>query len=196
MKVLGYHGTDRRGADAILKSNVVNTSSGSGHWLGTGAYFFQDAPLHALVWARERHNISAADAVVIYCEIDLTSCLDLFDRRVFNMMRRVYHRFEQEEAATGFVTTQVGLTVLRGVVSVSSPIAVRGLADNYRDQALLDWYVSLLQKNGLQDIKTIRGPFLWGRAIYSDSFLFDWAHCQIAVRDGAVLSPPKIYQWT
>src|SRR4051794_7601268 len=111
MIVVGYHGTDKRGAEGIIASKVVNPSSGGGHWLGMGAYFFQNAPIRALVWATYRFRIPREDAVVIGCEIDLSSCIDLFDQGVFRQMRRVYQRFEEEEKRSGMITTQHELRV-------------------------------------------------------------------------------------
>ena len=195
MAVIGYHGTSRAAAAAVLATRVLNPSSGGGHWLGSGSYFFQDAPLHALTWARMRLSLSAADVVVIRCEIDLSSCLDLLDRRNFNKMRRVYARFVDEENRSRYAFTQQGLSVSRGIASVGASISSSGLADNHRDHALLDWYIEFLKRYASQDVTAVRGAFLWGQALFRESFLFDWSHCQIAVRDNTILSPLEEYQW-
>ncbi len=195
MEVIGYHGTNKEGAAGILATKHVNPSSGEGHWLGSGAYFFQDAPARALVWATHRFGIPRDDAVVVGCKIDLSSCLDLFDQAAFRQITRVYAQFQEYENRTGVVTSQYEIRVANGVVEFGPVDAPRGLAENYRDHALLDWYVRLLRRRREEKITAIRGMFLYGRAIYKESFLFNWAHCQIAVREQTILSEPWLHHW-
>jgi hypothetical protein len=51
IQVLGYHGTSRENAIRIL-NNGFRVSSNDYDWLGEGVYFFQDAPMRALQWAK------------------------------------------------------------------------------------------------------------------------------------------------
>jgi hypothetical protein len=48
--VYGYHGTSRTKAANILKQGFL-ASDNDYDWLGTGIYFFQDAPIRATQWA-------------------------------------------------------------------------------------------------------------------------------------------------
>lgn len=54
LKIYGYHGTNMDIASAILDTGF-KISSNDYDWLGTGIYFFQDAPLRAFQWANFRY---------------------------------------------------------------------------------------------------------------------------------------------
>jgi hypothetical protein len=57
---------------------------------------------------------------------------------------------------------------------------------------------AILPRNLLQDRPTgavmpmLRGVFLYGRAVYRQSLLFDWSHSQIAVIDPSAISNLQI----
>ncbi len=50
LEIYGYHGTSQTKAASIL-INGFRASDNDYDWLGTGIYFFQDAPLRAKQWA-------------------------------------------------------------------------------------------------------------------------------------------------
>lgn len=50
IRVYGYHGTNTEAAATIIQQGF-NVSSNDYDWLGTGVYFFQDAPVRAWEWA-------------------------------------------------------------------------------------------------------------------------------------------------
>jgi hypothetical protein len=52
LQVYGYHGTSQTKALSILDRGF-RASDNDYDWLGTGIYFFQDAPLRAKQWATE-----------------------------------------------------------------------------------------------------------------------------------------------
>jgi hypothetical protein len=54
LQVYGYHGTSRTKAMSIL-NNGFRVSDNDYDWLGTGIYFFQDAPARAGAWAKEQY---------------------------------------------------------------------------------------------------------------------------------------------
>jgi hypothetical protein len=75
IEILGYHGTSKERATAILTEGF-RASDNDYDWLGTGIYFFQDAPLRARQWATQQHPQAPA---VICSRIHLDNCIDLFD---------------------------------------------------------------------------------------------------------------------
>ncbi len=75
IEIFGYHGTSQERATAIL-SKGFRASDNDYDWLGTGIYFFQDAPMRAKQWATQQHP---QDPAVIYSHIQLDNCIDLFD---------------------------------------------------------------------------------------------------------------------
>ena len=50
--IFGFHGCDRRVADAVLAGKQKLTASANAYdWLGTGIYFWEHGPARALEWA-------------------------------------------------------------------------------------------------------------------------------------------------
>ncbi len=84
IEVYGYHGTSQSKAASILQNGFL-ASDNDYDWLGTGIYFFQDAPLRAKQWATEQHPQEPA---VICARIQLDSCIDLFDVKCFPILIR------------------------------------------------------------------------------------------------------------
>lgn len=92
LRVLGYHGTSREKALEIIDRGF-NLSTNDYDWLGTGVYFFQDAPVRALAWAKERYPDSPA---VIKSELVLENCIDLLDIAWNPVIRETYEMFVLE----------------------------------------------------------------------------------------------------
>jgi hypothetical protein len=187
MVIIGYHGTTRERAEQlILDPSKYVLSTNPGDWLGRGIYFWQDAPQRAIVWAK-RNGLSDTDIAVVRAEINLEQCLDLFDLQTFRDLRSVYPRFSEYERRGNYSWSQEELTVQNGVAFFGKTrSAQRKDIVNNRDRALIDWYVEFRRTEGLET-KSVRGVFLYGRAIYEQSFLFDWSHSQVAVIDPSVI---------
>ena len=92
LKVYGYHGTSKRSAQEILERGF-DFSINDYDWLGTGVYFFQDAPMRAVSWAKERYPDSPA---VIKSELILKNCIDLLDIDWYPIIRETYEMFVKE----------------------------------------------------------------------------------------------------
>ena len=79
----GWHGTDRKNAEEILKNNFLE-SSGNHHWLGEGVYFFGEGlgkpVIHAAHWAKsEAYKKGYREFAVLEADIAVndTAILDL-----------------------------------------------------------------------------------------------------------------------
>src|SRR6266508_6179823 len=106
-EIVGYHGTTFSKALSIINREISvdywRKSDNEYDWLGPGAYFFQDAPIRALLFAERRadqlekmQGVSDKPAVV-RARFRLGTCLDLLDasaatyiRFVHELMRREY----------------------------------------------------------------------------------------------------------
>lgn len=195
--VKGYHGTTQSRARELVAGSPFEFSANSGDWLGRGIYFWQDAPGRALVWARYRHRDSGETPAVVEVEITLENCLDFFDVRTYREVRQRYPEFQAFESRLDPPISQAALKVEKGKAFLdgdtpTTDIRTRKAIHNYRDRAFIDWYVEVLANRGYE-VKTVRGIFLDGTALFTESFLFDWSHAQIAVLNHDVLSPPKIW---
>ncbi len=79
--VNGYHGTKASNVDDIL-ANGFQISRNSYDWLGSGIYFWQDAPQRAREWVEQsliRQGAATDRPVVIKARLKLPNCIDLLD---------------------------------------------------------------------------------------------------------------------
>jgi hypothetical protein len=164
MRAIGYHGTSVAAAQRILASGF-EPSRNDYDWLGDGAYFFQDAPVRAMEWARQRHG---PDAAVVAAEIDLADCMDLLDIPGHAQVARTYTRYRAE------------LEERRLPLPRQSPGAHR------LDCAVLNYLSDVLKDEGVP-IQSIRAVFTEGNATFRGSALLDLSHVQIAVRNPSAI---------
>ena len=75
--VYGYHGCDESVAKRILEAgDQMSPSYNAYDWLGSGIYFWEDAPERALQWAVE---MKKPKPTVLGAVIELGNCLNLLD---------------------------------------------------------------------------------------------------------------------
>lgn len=159
MRAIGFHGTSAEAAQRILASGF-EISRNDYDWLGDGAYFFQDAPVRAMEWARQRFG---NDAAVIGAEIDLQDCVDLLDIPWHAIFEQSYE------------------DLLRRLVASGQPIPRQTKGAHRLDRATVNHTVGLLQSKGVP-AGTVRAAFIEGRPLFPGSALWNRAHVQIAVR--------------
>lgn len=164
MRVIGYHGTSVQAARRILSSGF-EVSRNEYDWLGDGAYFFQDAPVRALEWARQRFG---DDAAVIGAEIDLDGCIDLLDIPWERVIVRAFELYIEH-------LTQSGL-----------PVPTQSRGAHRLDRGVLNYLVDRMARNG-RYVQSMRAVFAEGEPMYPGSALLTRGHVQIAVRDRAAI---------
>jgi len=162
--VLAYHGTQNNLVGGIIE-NGFKVSQNQYDWLGDGVYFFQDAPVRAKFWGNSQYGSQSA---VIGAKINLTGCMDLIDVSWSHFLADIYNELIEK-----FKTEKV-------------PIPVQSNGAHRLDRAVLNYAINSLQDTGVV-VKSIRGVFAEGDAIYPNSALFDKSHVQIAVRDVSVI---------
>lgn len=168
--IYGYHGTYREAAAAILESGKFIESENEYDWLGMGVYFFQDAPIRAWEFARDKHH---AEAAVVGAEIrlNLDECIDLLDITWERPLLAAYESLRRQ-----------------------SKLAKQPFGKVYRqnrsgrhelDCAVINLAVELSEPSGVK-IRAVRSTFrevdkvpIFNRR----SALYSHAHVQIAVRD-------------
>jgi hypothetical protein len=160
MGAIGFHGTSTEAARRIL-SGGFEISRNEYDWLGDGAYFFQDAPVRAMEWARERFGKEAA---VIGAEIDLADCIDLLDIPWEQAIVRTFQRY-------------LGHLTRSGI-----PIPRQSQGAHRLDRGVLNYLVDGLAHDG-RKIRSVRAVFPEGEPMYPRSALLTRAHVQIGVRD-------------
>jgi hypothetical protein len=162
-RVLGYHGTSRSGLEGILANGFI-ASANEYDWLGSGIYFFQDAPHRAEHWAHQMHD----EPGVVRAEISLEGCLDLLDIAWFSFLNEAHDLYVARAKRLGL------------------PLPRQTTGAHRLDCAVIDYAVDLLRAAGTV-ISSVRGAFGEGRSAFPNSALLDLSHVQIAVRDPSVI---------
>lgn len=164
LRVYGYHGTSQEKAQEIIDQGF-NLSTNDYDWLGTGVYFFQDAPMRALAWASERYPDSPA---VIRSELVLESCIDLLDIAWNPIIRETYRMFILEYQKAN--------------IPLPSQNPQRSKAHRL-DCAFFNYIMEKILASQDVAIGSIRAVFNEGDRIYPNSAIFDRSHIQILIRD-------------
>jgi hypothetical protein len=181
--VTGYHGTTQSAATALLAGSAFLHSKNLGDWLGSGAYFFEDAPLRAFHWAQQKaKSLPAEEPVVLRATIRLDQSLDLLEQSGSTTLAPLASEFRK----AGLAADQSPLHIANGRCK-PPPLGTALHEMNKLDRLFLDWSVEILEEFG-EAIEVIRAPFLWGRAVMRPSFLFDWGHVQICVRRNSAIT--------
>lgn len=162
IEIFGYHGTSNNRATTILAEGF-RASDNDYDWLGTGIYFFQDAPLRARQWAIEQHPSNPA---VICSRIRLDNCIDLFDIGWQPLLKNVYNSFVEQCRDTDRPLPQ------------QNPQRSKA---HRLDCAFFNFAIELISQ--AQPIDSIRAAFIEGERLFPNSAIFELAHIQIAVRN-------------
>jgi hypothetical protein len=142
-------------------------------WLGTGVYFFQDAPTRAKHWASAQHPNNPA---VVRARIELENCIDLLDINWMPPIKSIYHLFiEKYRRANLPLPTQ----------NPSKSKAHR------LDCAFFNFASQVLSSQG-KTLASVRSVFVEGESIFPDSAIFDLAHVQIVVKDRSLIKESEI----
>ena len=162
LEIYGYHGTSQTKAANILKHGF-RASDNDYDWLGTGIYFFQDAPLRARQWATQQYPDNPA---VIRSLIRLDNCIDLFDIGWQPLLKNVCNSFVEQYRET----------------NRPLPKQQPDRSKAHRlDCAFFNFAIELICRE--QPIDSIRAAFIEGDRLFPDSAIFNLAHIQIAIRN-------------
>jgi hypothetical protein len=179
--ILGYHGCDRRVADAVLRGRSrLEPSQNPYDWLGAGIYFWEYGPQRALDWAigiSKRRPDRVEQPAVIGALIHLGVCFDLLDIRFTDQLGRLYTTF----AAT---LKNQGLPVPRNAASHGSDL---DLVRRNLDCAMLNWAIPEVERGWGVRVQTVRGVFQEGAPAYPGSAIMRKSHIQVVVRDAACI---------
>jgi hypothetical protein len=175
--VLGFHGTDEETVLKIIADSKahVEFSSNEYDWLGHGAYFWENDPIRAMRFARERmkwKRIVDKKPAVIGAVIDLGHCLNLFDQPALDELKSAYDDLKEDME-------------LLGVPMPANKGATEDLLYRYLDRAVIE-HLHQLRKlaTGTHDAyQTVRSPFMEGEPLYENTLFRRKNHIQIAVRD-------------
>ena len=174
LEIYAYHGTSQTKAANILKYGF-RASDNDYDWLGTGIYFFQDAPLRARQWATQQHPDNPA---VIRSRIRLDNCIDLFDIGWQPLLKNVYNSFVEQYRET----------------NRPLPKQQPDRSKAHRlDCAFFNYSIEFIAPQG-QNIDGVRAAFMEGERLFPDSAVFELAHVQIAIRNPELIKESHLIE--
>ncbi|MBE2283078.1 MAG: hypothetical protein IAE77_06430 [Prosthecobacter sp.] len=175
--VFGFHGCDKRVADAVLTGKAkLSASENTYDWLARGIYFWEHGPMRALEWAiqqSKRKNSHIKEPAVIGAVIQLGTCFDLLDVRFTRELARYAASLEQMMESKG----------------QSLPRNQRiGIRDGdwlrrERDCFVLKYAIPAVEVDWGCQFDSVRGVFQEGAPAFKGAGIKLKSHIQIAVRD-------------
>ena len=167
--VLGYHGCDLSLVRQLLNAETqLKFSRNSYDWLGSGIYFWENAPCRAMDWALECQKNSritkgkVIEPAVIGVILDLGNCLNLTDSRHQDVIREAYR----------------GICDLCAAQSEQLPKNTE--KSRKLDCAVINAAVELNKEKGYPDFDSIRSPYFEGEPIYPSMLGFVKSFCGIS----------------
>jgi len=177
--VLGFHGCDKRTAEALLKNDTptFKPSQNDYDWLGHGMYFWENDVLRAWEFIKEaktREPKRIKIPVVIGAVIDIGYCLDLAERKYTDLVKDAYIKYEK-------------FTKKMGMPMPSNNDGFKGDKDmvlRNLDRAVIEFLHETIKKtNKNKPFDTVRCIFPEGEPLYEGAGFRKKTHIQIAVRN-------------
>lgn len=174
--MLGFHGTDSETAQKILSGSTrdLRASRNGWDWLGEGVYFWENDPVRAVSFARERmkwRGIKDKKVAVVGAVIDLGFCLNLFDQAALIELKAAHSSLASDFARMGLE--------MPANSGNSADLVLRNL-----DQAVMTHLHALRRRlPDFEPYQTVRAGFHEGAELYPNTTFKTKNHIQIAVRD-------------
>ena len=167
LPVRAFHGTTESAVDTILDTGQFLPSENSHDWLGTGMYFWQDAPALAWYWAEEkaRKQLNERPAV-IGAVLRLSDCMDFLD--ALRWEGPLQHVYEE-------------LKIAREAAGRSMPSQKIGQAHTL-DCLVINQMIRLYSAHGVR-IRCVRAPYGEDQQVFPGSAITRRGHVQIALLD-------------
>ena len=176
LPVYGYHGTSIKNARTILQDGF-ELSRNHYDWLGTGAYFFQDAPNRAWEWAEQHHSEPAVVSALISSE----NFIDLLDIEWFPILEESHILFVRECEKTG----------------IPIPKQTPKSGTHQLDYAVMNYAIAkVIEVHYDTKVYGVRAAFEEGEPAFKGSHLLNQAHVQIAVRDTSAVKQIRLHKPT
>lgn len=176
-RVFGFHGNTAARIVAA-EERGFHRDGLHGDWLGSGLYFWLEAPARAWQWAdsvvaregNERPDESRETPKVILAELEYNQYwIDLIESGPwFDRMKRVARDLERRGALPD-QSTELPASVL-----------------HRRDFAVIEAAMNMLASASIR-VDAIRSAFIEGDPICDRSAIYDKAHVQIAVRNPGII---------
>lgn len=177
--IIGFHGCDMNTYENVIyKHEKLHASHNSYDWLGSGIYFWENSLDRAEEWADsycKRYNRNHPDEkpkepAVIGAVISLGHCLNLTDYGSTSILQMGYEILKLELSLLG-----KPLPVNRDI-SGNKDLLLREL-----DCAVIERIHQYNRENHERPYDSVRGVFIEGNPVYSDSGIMEKTHTQLCI---------------
>lgn len=168
---IGFHGCEEQVAkNAVLNRENLVPSNNEYDWLGSGIYFWENDPVRALEFAKEKKY---SKPCVIGAVLNLGYCLDLSTRSGLENIKLVWENIVKPTYENG---------------KLRSNKACRKGENGELMLRFLDCYViEALHKynrdNNYEEFDSVRAPFWEGSELYPTAGFFNKNHIQLCIRN-------------
>jgi len=159
--VFGFHGCERSVAEKVLSGEAeLQPSDNPYDWLGTGIYFWENAPERALLWAKEQKKKAP---YVIGAVIQLSNCFNLMDKGSAEDLMFVYNVMLEKKKLN-----DLSLPKNKGKLHILDKLIINATVDFAEEQGYT--------------YDAVRGAFIEGEEVFPGSSLRADTHIQLCVR--------------
>lgn len=179
--VLGFHGCDRKVAEAIFAGETrLRGSENDYDWLGHGIYFWENNPSRALEYARAIKDnprrgggtSKIENETVVGAVIDLGHCLNLLDSEALRMLGENYRMLKAIQEAAGVPLPR------NRPIGDEKDLLIRKL-----DCAVIESTHQYRKSQKMKPYDSVRGVFWEGKELYPNAGFKEKNHIQICVRN-------------
>ncbi len=171
--VYAFHGCDESVAEAVFAGEQELKSSINDYdWLGSGIYFWENAPERAMRWAMDqqmRNPSIIKKPAVVGAVVHLGSCLNLMDKSSNQPIRDAYKALSHAINNAKMRQLRVSLPENKGKL--------------HRLDALVINAACLLASKNKHPYDTVRAAFVEGEPVFKGSAIQSDTHIQLCVRN-------------
>jgi hypothetical protein len=173
--VYAFHGCDESVAEAVFAGKTeLKPSKNNYDWLGSGIYFWENAPERALRWAQEQHERNPdliRTPAVVGAVVHLGTCLNLMDKDSNQPLKDAYNFVETIFAALREKRPNIALPENKNKLHMLDSLVLN--------------LVCAFAGRKKHPYDTVRAAFVEGDPVFKGSAIRSDTHIQLCVRNPA-----------
>ena len=174
--VYAFHGCDESVAEAVFAGKTeLKMSKNNYDWLGSGIYFWENAPERALRWAQEQQRRNPgliSKPAVVGAVVHLGSCLNLMDKASNKPIQDAYAFLEKAFASLRKTRPMIKFPANAGKLHML-------------DALVLNMTCIFAREKMHHPYDTVRAAFVEGNPVFEGSAIQSDTHIQLCVRNPA-----------
>lgn len=169
LTVYAFHGCDESVAEAVFRGEKELLASDNDYdWLGSGIYFWENAPARAMQWALDQQKRKPGiikKPAVVGAVVNLGACLNLIDKASNQPIKDAYEALENLRV----IQPELSLPINKGKL--------------HRLDALVLNIACLFAEHNKHPYDTVRAAFVEGDPVFKGSAIQSDTHIQLCVRN-------------